>query len=171
MAKLEDSDLLYSATARCSCGAGLAYPLDHDEAWRIQAWVCARVLKGEVAAETVIAPLPFGLSKQASATGSHDSFHWSMYKIREETSINNSSGISTRPAGTIARTLAKATCPQCSHKWQSEPYDATAARNHWESGPCPSCGYEVRCNGKYSTADGKFIDVRFTDVVIRTESA
>jgi len=34
-----DKELLYAATARCRCGAGLAYPLSAVEALRCAAWV------------------------------------------------------------------------------------------------------------------------------------
>ncbi len=101
--KLTDKELMYSATARCRCGAGLAHPLDHDLAMKIRAWVCARVLRGEGQAvdQTISAlggdPPP----------GDHDSFDFAFYKIREETSVNNTGGRSTRPPGTIARTIGK----------------------------------------------------------------
>ena len=79
MKTFTDSELLYAATDRCRCGAGLAYPLDHAEARKLGAWVCSAQLKID-----------------AGAPERHESFHWSMYKIREETSINNTGGHSTR---------------------------------------------------------------------------
>lgn len=149
---MTDSDLLYSAGARCICGAGLAYKMlsDHppppDEVWPV-AWTCSLVLKGE-----------------AEPKG-HDSFPFAFYKIREETSINNTSGITTRPKGTVAKTVGKATCPKCHHVWQSEPYVACGLSHHWFSGPCPGCGYSVGSDGKYRSQDGPAIECRFRDVV------
>jgi hypothetical protein len=152
--RLAEAELLYAATERCHCGAGRAYPLDYDAARKLKSWVCSRVLKGEADAE------------------GHDSFHWSFFKIREETSVNNKSASSTRPAGTIARTLAEATCPKCSHEWRFGPYDATGGGSHWLPGNCPGCGYTVGAGGSWDSKDGEPIRVRFTDVVIerRTES-
>jgi hypothetical protein len=46
MKTMLDTDLLYSAEARCPCGAGLAYPLDHKEALAMGAWQCSAALKG-----------------------------------------------------------------------------------------------------------------------------
>lgn len=146
-----DSGLLYAATARCQCGAGLAYPLDHDRALKLRAWVCSAVLKG-------------------SATGDdHESFPWAFFKVREETSINNMGGHSTRPDGTVAKMIGTATCPKCSHKWVSEPYVACGASHHWFSGPCPSCGYAVGGSGVYCSDEGKRIDSRYTTAVYPAE--
>lgn len=37
-----DEQLVYAAGARCSaCGAGLAHPLDHEEALRVREWRCS----------------------------------------------------------------------------------------------------------------------------------
>ena len=142
---LTDEDLLYAATVRCRCGAGLAYPLDHEIGYG--AWVCSAALKG-------------------ADVGDHDSLPWSMYKVREETSINNTGGHTTRPPGTIARIIGKATCPKCGHAWQSEPYVACGLGHHWFSGPCPSCGYAVGGSGTWSTSEGKPIEKRYMDVVL-----
>ncbi len=45
---LKDSELLYAATARCRCGAGLAYPADHKLAWKLKSWFCSAFLRGDV---------------------------------------------------------------------------------------------------------------------------
>ena len=145
---MKDTELLYAATVRCRCGAGLAYPLDHDAAWKLGAWVCACLLREE------------------QQTGEHDRFPWAFYTIREETSINNRGGATTRPAGTVARKVGSATCPKCDHKWQSEPYSACGASHHWFSGPCPQCGYAVGGEGSWSTDQGKPIECRYKDVII-----
>ena len=145
---LTDKDLLYAATSRCRCGAGLAYPLDHDKAWEIHAWVCSAALKGETEGKE------------------HDIYYWAMYKVREETSINNDGGRTTRPNGTIALTVGKATCPKCQHTWESEPYSACGLSHHWFSGPCPKCGYAVGATGTWKTGEGEPIEKRYRDVVL-----
>lgn len=132
MSTMQDTDLLYAAEGRCQCGAGLAHPLDHKKAFRIRAWQCSAMLKG--------------------AEGEHDSYPFAFYKIREETSINNYGGHTTRPPGTVARTVGHAVCPACQHEWESEPYSACGAGHHWFSGPCPACGYAVGGAGTWREA-------------------
>lgn len=106
-----DQELLYAATARCECGAGMAHPLDHEAAMKLRAWRCSVVLKG-------------------GGGGGHSELPFAFYKVREETSINNRSGGSTRPAGTVARTVGRAKCPKCGSEWRSEPYNACGASHH-----------------------------------------
>lgn len=151
MKAYEDIDLIYSATARCKCGAGLAYPTNHDEAFKIAAWVCS-----------------FALKNADASPEDHQSFPWFMYKVREETSVNNGGGHTTRPPGTVAKTVGKASCPKCRHKWESQPYSAWERPGHWRPGDCPGCGYAVGGHGVYCSDDGPSIDARFQDVVIRT---
>ena len=145
---LTDHELLYAATGRCRCGAGLAHPLDDELAWKLRRWVCADILKG------------------CATTTEHDALPFALYKVREETSINNRSGATTRPAVTVARTLGTASCPRCQHEWQSEPYDACGLGHHWFSGACPSCGYAVGGAGSHSSTDGPAIITRYRTVVI-----
>lgn len=162
---LTDYELLYAATARCQCGAGLAHPLDHEAAFRLRAWVCSAALKGE-AAEPAGHKYP-GISTTAATSEKHDAYHFSLYKIREETSINNRGRFTTRPPGTIARTVGKATCPRCQHAWQSEPYDAPSyPSHHWFPGPCAKCGYDVGASGSYSSNEGEPIKTRYSSVVL-----
>lgn len=145
---MNDFDLLYSATVRCRCGAGLAYPLDPQKTHEQGAWICSAALK------------------DPTLTGEHDGYDFRVYKIREETSINNQLRASTRPFGTIARTVGYAACPQCSEEWMSEPYDACGRGHHWYSGPCPNCGYAVGAEGTWSSNQGEPIRVRYRDVVL-----
>ncbi len=48
----------------------------------------------------------------------------------------------------------------------SEPYDPSALRRHWFSGPCPECAYAVGGNGSYSSNDGKPINTRYKHTVV-----
>ena len=148
--KYTDRDIIYAATARCQCGSGVAYPLDHAAALKSGAWTCARKLRGEV--EGDVFP--------------HDVLPFIFWKVREETSINNHGGHTTRPSGTVARTQGRATCPKCNHQWESTPYDACGASHHWFSGPCPNCGHAVGGGASYSSADGPAIDSRYSTVVL-----
>lgn len=153
--RLTDKELLYAATARCRCGVGLAYPLDHALAMRLRAWVCSAVLKAD----------------EGSLPGQHDRLDFAFYKVREETSINNRGGHTTRPAGTVARTVGKAKCPKCNHEWQSEPYSACGLGHHWFPGPCPGCGHAVGGNGVYRSGDGPRIETRYPHVVLDADPA
>lgn len=144
--QMNDYDLLYAATVRCACGAGMACPQDNSEALRLRAWVCSDVLKG------------------ADAAG-HDRLDFALYKVREETSINNMSGSTTRPPGTVCLTVGKAKCPKCQQEWESEPYNACGLNHHWFSGPCPQCGYAVGSAGMWSSTQGEPIEHRYSDVV------
>lgn len=144
-----DLELLYAATARCRCGAGVAYPLDHDDAARRAAWMCSSVLKG------------------TEEPSQHEEFPFAFWKIREETSINNRCGATTRPGGTLARTVGRATCGQCGHERESEPYSACGAGHHWFPGACPQCGNDAGANGVWSSADTRpRVETRYRDVVL-----
>lgn len=145
-----DEDLLYSATVRCRCGEGLAYPLDHDLARERKAWACA------------------GFLKRTVTTGDHDLLPFAFYKIREETSINNTDGHTTRPPGTAAKIIGKAKCPKCNHEWQSDPYSACGASHHWFPCACPECGYDVGGHGVYRSGDDERIETRYYTVVVKS---
>jgi hypothetical protein len=164
--KYTDIELLYAATGRCRCGAGLAYPLDHEQAFKLRAWVCSAVLKGEVD-PPADRRLPFGI--EGAPKGDHDAFDWAMYKVREETSIRNEGGCTTRPPGTVAKTVGRAICPKCKREWESAPYVACGGGHHWFPGDCPGCGYGVGGHGSHSSADGDPIDTRYRDVVVGSE--
>lgn len=150
MNTLTDNDLLYAATARCHlCGAGLAYPLDNAEAMELAAWVCSAVLKG-----------------MADNAG-HDNLPFAFYKVREETSINNRGGATTRPEGTVARTVGRAKCGACGQEWESEPYSACGSSHHWFPGACLQCGNDCGGNGTWSSDDKRLrIETRYRDVVL-----
>ena len=67
-----EEELLYAAYARCSCGAGFAYP--HGIGMR-GSWLCSRILKGKAEpGSTHEAPMPFAFyevksENQRSANG------------------------------------------------------------------------------------------------------
>lgn len=160
--KFTDYELLYAAVGRCRCGAGLAYPLDHDYARELRAWVCSRVLKEETEGPAY-RKLPFGAD---SVEGEHDAFDWAFYKVREESSVNNEGGFTTRPSGTICKEVGMAACPKCQHKWESEPYVAHRLGHHWRSGPCPGCGLDHGGDGCSDSRRGPAIEMRFRHVVV-----
>lgn len=177
-----DEELLYSATARCRCGAGLAYPLDHDEAMKVRAWCCSVAFKHEATRVSDQTRHAFA-GKNEPRPGDHDTFPWAFFKIREETSVNNDGGHSTRPPGTVALTVGKATCGKCGHAWQSEPYNA-CGKSHWRTGPCRRCGnvvgtYDERGyrrngiddSGSIHGDEGPRVESRFHDVVLKVEPA
>lgn len=145
-----DLELEYAATACCKCGAGLAHPLDIEASMKLCAWVCSYALKHADA-------------KPAD----HEAFPYAFYKVREEGSINNRGGHTTRPTGTVLRTIGMATCGACGHQWESEPYCACGLSHHWYPGACPKCGNDCNAHGSGSSADTRPpIDVRFRDVVL-----
>lgn len=142
-----DRELEYAATARCRCGAGLAYPEDVADSMAIGAWLCSAVLKG-------------------ATPDDHDSYPFAFYKIREETSINNGPGMTTRPAGTVARTVGLAKCGACGHEWESDPYEACGKTHHWFPGSCPRCGNDCGGGGSFSSDDRRpRIETRYRTVV------
>lgn len=165
--KLTDKDLMYAATALCRCGAGLAHPLDHDLAMELRSWVCSAVLKGE----GIATPQGFAALRGEPPPGDHDALDFAFFKVREETSINNAGGHTTRSPGTIARTVGKAKCPECNHEWQSEPYSACGLGHHWFPGACPGCGHAVGGNGVYRSGDGPRIETRYPLVVLDAAAA
>jgi len=77
-----DEDLVYSATARCECGAGLAYPKD---AKPDHYWDCADILTERA--------IPKG--KEGSKTHT-DKLPFMFWKIKSETQPS-AYGASTRP--------------------------------------------------------------------------
>lgn len=65
----KDDELIYSATNRCKCGAGLAYP-KRSVAHMYGAWICSVVLKN-----------PTEISGPSNL---HQAFSFSMYEIKSE---------------------------------------------------------------------------------------
>ena len=96
-------ELRFAATARCKCGAGLAYPPD-DTRLSIKDgashWDCSAVLMG-----------------QAPPTKDHPTFPFMFYEIKSEDQPS-ARGATTRPEGAPPRVdpprpPAPATCPHC----------------------------------------------------------
>ncbi|OGB47765.1 MAG: hypothetical protein A3F76_08295 [Burkholderiales bacterium RIFCSPLOWO2_12_FULL_65_40] len=119
-----------------------------------RALACSRVLRGDVEGE--------------SEHGKHDLFDFAFYKVREETSINNHGGHTTRPPETKAYTRGTATCPKCAHTWESALYSACGASHHWPSGPCPNCAYAVGAGLSHCSSEGPAIEVRYRTEVQAT---
>lgn len=154
MKTYSDYELIYAATARCRCGAGMAYPMDQDDSVKLCAWLCSDVLKG-TNRDVLI----------------HDDLPWAFYKVREETSINNCSRTTTRPAGTVCLTVGTAKCGACGNKWESQPYDARGASHHWFPGACPQCGNDCGGNGVWSSEDKRpRIETRYKDIVLKDDA-
>jgi len=70
-----DTDLRYSASARCHCGAGLAYPRNCGG---LHQWDCSAVLKGE------------------ATEGAHEKYPFMFYEIKSEEQPS-AHGATTRP--------------------------------------------------------------------------
>jgi len=150
MKKYTDLELIYAASCRCNCGAGMAYPLNHEDAMELRAWICSKYLKGELANED---------------PSQHLVADFSITKIREETSINNREKATTRPPGTKILTVGRARCGECKHEWESRPYAAPGLSHHWYPGACPNCGNDCNAAGSHSSQDKrKMIEVMFRDV-------
>jgi hypothetical protein len=161
---LTDHDLLYSADHRCRCGAGLAYPLDTKLSLAIRAWVCSVVLKQDMTQpEHLDIKATCQIRAHYGATqpeGEHDRYDWAFFKIREETSVNNRHCGTTRPEGTVCRSVAVAKCP-CGNEWQSAPYEAGRSSHLWEQ-TCDRCG----CTSKWKKDNLPRVEVRVKDVVL-----
>lgn len=85
-----DSDLLYAATARCACGAGLAYapsdPGDPSSPFkRPSAWECSDILTGRA--------IPSG---QPGAKTHDEPAPFAFYEIKSENQPS-AQGLTTRP--------------------------------------------------------------------------
>lgn len=83
-----DDELRYAATARCKCGAGMAYPKDADHFGGSKskwggAWFCSALLKseGDWATQSHSAGLPFAF-----------------YEVISEDQVARANGKTTRPA-------------------------------------------------------------------------
>lgn len=85
MKSYSEEELLYSATSKCHCGAGLAYPKDSsqpDERSVFKSasdWWCSTLLKG----------IPWDGKK-------HDVFSFAIYEIKSEDQPS-ANGQTTRP--------------------------------------------------------------------------
>lgn len=103
------AELRYAATSRCTCGAGLAYPLDHADAQELSAWVCSRVLLGEVEMPAGAPSAPSGffapVERPDVAGVVHQGFSFVSYEIKSEAQPSVR-GATTRPAGEAVAALA-----------------------------------------------------------------
>lgn len=137
-------EILYSASALCTCGAGLAYPLDHNEARRVRAWVCSRVLLGEVALVSLEMPrrlpnAPMAPERYTDTAGlEHSRYPFAFWNIKSE-GQPSAHGQSTRPPGAHLEWEPLCNCRACG-------YEFVAARRRpvddarFGGLDCPSCG-------------------------------
>lgn len=160
-----DAEMLYSAGARCDCGAGLAYPLDHADAQQLGAWVCSRVLRGEAEIPPGVSDPGAGIFKPVERLDTmgqkHTGLPFAFFEVKSE-GQPSAHGASTRPAGSHIEAEPHGTCRGCGHVY-------IAARRRHDNGrrneglDCPSCG------AKYLGDDGSLagrIDVRTRYVVV-----
>lgn len=162
-------ELLYAADTRCTCGAGLAYPLNISEAMKLNAWVCSRVLLGEVVIDTSKSdPKPNGLGpiRRYDLTGAeHVGLPFWCYSVKSE-GQPSAMGASTRPAGTHVETEPHGLC-KCGHTWTAALRRSTVdGRQRFEGLDCPKCG------AAYLNPDGSTsgaVDARFRTVVVPDE--
>lgn len=80
----KDSALVYAATARCPCGAGLAYPKGMGPDGR---WDCSDILAGRA--------IPSGQPGSVQHTGL---LPFTFYEVKSETQPS-ANGATTRPDG------------------------------------------------------------------------
>ncbi len=115
---MKPEDLLYSATARCPCGAGLAYAVNA----KATEWDCSAVLLG-------LEP----------ADAKHPTYPFVFYSIKSE-GQPSANGATTRPEEQ-GRVWVKvlAVCTACGHTWASELRQPNQS-GVWKCGACPSCG-------------------------------
>jgi hypothetical protein len=160
--KYSPAELSYAASARCRCGAGLAYPDSvrclSDEP-RPDKWMCARVLLGEVPDSEGVHVVGFGERPGAYPEAPHDAFPFWCWEIKSECQPS-ADGRTTRPAeqGRI-HSYNHHTCKACGHVWDSPPHPPhQPAAPAIEYPDCPSCGEwgyrrERGMNGQAGTRD------------------
>lgn len=86
----KDSELIYAATARCECGAGLAYPPnaepEEDSVFKYwDYWDCSAILKGEAIPQD-----------QEGAVKHIGKLPFTFYEIKSENQPS-ANGVTTRP--------------------------------------------------------------------------
>lgn len=99
-------DLVFAATSRCRCGAGLAYIPEADKkgsSRRADAWFCSDWLTGKAPAEDGCIdrfPDMFGLNderKKALAQAKHDAYPFVFYEVRSEGQPSANGATTRRP--------------------------------------------------------------------------
>ena len=159
------TELLYAATTRCPCGAGMAYPLDHDDAQEISAWVCSRVLLCEVEIPSGAQPPSAGffspVTRVDTAGQAHHGLPFNTYSIKSE-GQPSAQGASTRPAGAHVESEPHCRCLACGHEYVAARRRNDTQRNN-EGMDCPKCGATYLAAGG---ALGTQIEVRSRTVVV-----
>lgn len=122
-------ELVFSATARCRCGSGLAYPRKSAGHARVRAdgllaqsaWICAAVLLGAT-----------------DGGPGHDAYPFALYEIKSDEQPS-AGGASTRGEGQgKVRIRGRAMCLTCGTVWNGA-WVATSHRDPWNVGQCPTC--------------------------------
>lgn len=147
MKTYKPDELTYSATARCKCGAGLAYPLDAEESMKLRAWFCADCLLGKV--DTATAP-----------KGSHDAYDFMFFSIKGEGQPSVGRYASTRPLEQgVMKYRDHCNCKVCGHAWQGPIYSYWD-RNEWPRNVCEICGAADRTEDHVLTSDKVHVRMR-----------
>jgi hypothetical protein len=87
MKTFTDDELIYAATARCPCGAGMAYWRGCGPYGKDACWDCSAILKGEA--------IPFG---QPGAVKHEDRLPFVFWNVKSEQQPS-ADGMTTRPSG------------------------------------------------------------------------
>lgn len=136
-------ELLYAATFRCRCGAGMAYPEDTGSAG---SWYCSAILHGQA-------------SRDVDHTPAHP---FAFYEPKSE-SQPSAYGASTRPEGTHIEIEPHYVCRNCGNAGKVPRYRRDGTRESLENIACDNCGE------KYLKPDGcsnPKMNVRFFHVVV-----
>ncbi len=119
--KYEPHHLYYSATGRCACKAGLAYPADNDIHG---SWICSAVLLGT-----------------ADPTVQHDRYPFAFYSIKGESQVTQGYQTTRPPEQGTLLLKSFVTC-SCGHTWEKGPYLPIEENKEGLAGHCSECGNE-----------------------------
>lgn len=131
-------ELTFSSSARCRCGAGLAYPTDGTKI--SGSWECSAVLLGE-----------------SEASPAHESYPFAFYNIESDNQPSQGGRTTRRADQGISKIRPRATCKKCGETWTAE-WRSPADRDPWRMDPCPTCGTPERHPDGSSNIDG--VEVR-----------
>jgi hypothetical protein len=140
-------ELLFAATFRCKCGAGMAYP-DGISAMH-GAWYCSAILLGEATLGTEHTPAhPFAY-----------------YRVKSEGQPTQP-GATTRPNGTHIETEPHYACHNCGNTGKLPRFHESVHKRPHEDMACSKCGT------RYLNEDGSSnskMHIRWFQVVVDDE--